>query len=62
MFIIQKKGIQIIAMCMLIGLISFTLKTSKEENDTIETTATPVSGKTIVVDAGHGTPDERCGK
>ena len=62
MFIIQKKRIQIIAMCMLIGLISFTLKTSKEENDTIETTATPVSGKTIVVDAGHGTPDERCGK
>ena len=47
---------------MLIGLISFTLKTSKEENDTIETTATPVSGKTIVVDAGHGTPDERCRK
>ncbi len=62
MFIIQKKRIQIIAMCMLIGLISFTLKTSKEENDTIETTATPVSGKTIVVDAGHGTPDERCRK
>ena len=25
-----------------------------------ETTSTPVSGKVIVVDAGHGVPDERC--
>ncbi len=62
MLVIQKKRIQIIAMCMLIGLISFTIKTSKEDDDTIETTATPVSGKTIVIDAGHGTPDERSRK
>ena len=25
-----------------------------------EATATPVSGKVVVLDAGHGTPDERC--
>ena len=26
--------------------------------ETIETTSTPVSGKTVILDAGHGSPDE----
>ena len=29
------------------------------DDETQSTTATPVSGKVIVVDAGHGVPDER---
>ena len=34
---------------------------TKEKNEninTIETTSTPVSGKIVVLDAGHGIPDE----
>ena len=29
-----------------------------ESSNTVETTSTPVSGKTVVLDAGHGVPDE----
>ena len=67
MVIIHKKRIQIIVMCLLISIISFAMQIAKDTdktqdntntNNTIQTTATPVSGKTIIVDAGHGTPDE----
>ena len=64
MIIIQKKRIQIIILCLIISIISFTFQIAKEDDvnlenkKTEETTATPVSGKTIIVDAGHGTPDE----
>lgn len=67
MVVIQKKRMQIIVMCLLISIVSFAMQIAKEDrktqdntdiNNTIQTTATPVSGKTIIVDAGHGTPDE----
>ena len=67
MIIIQKKRIQIIILCLIISIISFVFQIAKDENIKLEnqkteeieeTTATPVSGKTIIVDAGHGTPDE----
>ena len=32
------------------------------EPETVETVALPVSNKVIVIDAGHGSPDERSGK
>ena len=32
------------------------------KNNYVETVSLPVSGKTIVIDAGHGVPDERCTK
>lgn len=75
MIIISKKRIQIIVSCLVIAILVFMFqmantKNEFEENSTLEqsqqdtvlTTATPVSGKTIVVDAGHGVPDERCRK
>ncbi len=71
MIIIRKKRIQIIILCLIISILSFTFQVGKEEklnlhtkekNYLKETTATPVSGKTIIVDAGHGTPDERSRK
>ena len=67
MIIIQKKRIQIILTCILISIFAFTFqiadqkqeeKKSNNTNETTQVTATPVSGKTIVIDAGHGTPDE----
>ena len=66
MIIINKKKVGIILSCLFISLFAFSFKiANKEEKETesvnkaVETVATPVSGKTIVVDAGHGVPDER---
>lgn len=71
--VINKKRIKIIFACIFIGIFTFSFKIasnnvrSKEDRNllqqnTIETTATPVSGKVIVLDAGHGLPDERSTK
>ena len=63
MLIINQKRIKIILGFLLISLFTFSCTTVKNQNnnitnETVETTATPVSGKTIILDAGHGTPDE----
>lgn len=63
MLIINQKRIKIILILILISLFTFSCSTVKNQNNnlttnTIETTATPVSGKTVILDAGHGTPDE----
>lgn len=61
MLIISKKRINLIIACILISLLAFTFQIKNKEgkiDSNIETTAIPVSGKTVVLDAGHGTPDE----
>ena len=69
MIVINKKRIEIILSCLIIALFTFSLQIAndkKKENENIrnnqseiiETTASPVSGKTVVLDAGHGIPDE----
>lgn len=65
MLVINKKRIKIIFCCVLIGIFSFSFRIASvrkqdtyELNNVIETTSIPVSGKTVVVDAGHGLPDE----
>lgn len=65
MFIINRKRISIVILCVFISIFSFILATTNQKENNIPavpTVATPVSGKTIVVDAGHGVPDERCTK
>lgn len=62
MLILNKK--RIIAMfCMIfISLFAFSFKIANNnplmQEETIQTVALPVTNKVIVVDAGHGTPDE----
>lgn len=62
MLIINQKRIKIVLGFLLISLFAFSCSAIKDDNDiaskTVETTATPVSGKTVILDAGHGTPDE----
>ncbi len=61
MLIISKKRINLIIACILISLLAFTFQIKSKEkkiDNNVETTAIPVSGKTVVLDAGHGTPDE----
>ena len=63
MIVISKKRIQIILSCLIIGLFAFSFQVAEnnntiEQKNMLETTATPVSGKVVVIDAGHGVPDE----
>ena len=59
MIILSKKRISIVLGCVLVGIFTFMLQSSRiPEVETIETVTLPVSGKTIIVDAGHGVPDE----
>lgn len=57
MIVITKKRLQIIAFCLIFTIFtfSFQLATKEKTKNTlaIPTVATPVSGKTIVIDAGH---------
>lgn len=38
------------------------IQTAKTDNKTVQTVTLPVTNKVIVIDAGHGVPDERCRK
>ena len=61
MVILSKRRILIIIFCLIIGISTFLIKTSVisiDNKKTSEVTAVPASGKSIILDAGHGTPDE----
>ena len=65
MFILGKKRL-ITMMCMIfVSLYVFSFKIANEDiilnKKTVETVSTPVTNKIIIVDAGHGTPDEGAG-
>ena len=64
MIVINKKRISIITICLLLGIFAYSYQGTKIslDEEIQETTSTPVSGKVIVVDAGHGVPDERSTK
>ena len=61
MFILSKKRIVLIIFGLIIGISSFFIKTSVTNignKKLSEVTAVPSSGKTVILDAGHGSPDE----
>lgn len=62
MIVINKKRISIIVICLVLGIFAYSYEGTKInlDQEIQETTSTPVSGKVIVLDAGHGVPDERC--
>ena len=55
MIVISRKRISIIVLCILIGIISFTYKNNNLASSSVKE---PASGKVIIIDAGHGKPDE----
>lgn len=57
MIILDKKRIIFIISLVTISIFAFIIQTA-QLNETVETVALPVSNKTIVIDAGHGKPDE----
>lgn len=60
MIILNKKRITLILSGIFLSVFVFTLTTgnAEEQNKYISTVSLPASGKTIVIDAGHGVPDE----
>ena len=56
MVIIKKKRIFFILSVIVISTINFLITSNIE--DTIQIVSLPVSGKTIILDAGHGFPDQ----
>ena len=60
MLVFQKKRLAFLVICLLLGIFSYAYQNTKIKMDDKleEATATPVSGKVVVLDAGHGTPDE----
>lgn len=57
MIILDKKRLGIIASLLLIAVFAFTFQRA-ELNNSVQTVTLPVSGKVVVLDAGHGKPDE----
>lgn len=62
MYVINRKRISFILICLLLGIFAYSYEGTKVnlDHEVKQTTSTPVSGKVIVIDAGHGVPDERC--
>ena len=51
------KRLSLITTCLVLSLFFANSKISSN-NEVVQTMALPVSNKVIVLDAGHGTPDE----
>lgn len=57
MIILNRKRLIAMLSMVCISIFVFTFQIAKEEK-TVETVALPVTNKVIVIDAGHGVPDE----
>lgn len=56
MFVINKRRFSLILICFILGILVCSYndnKVNEKTNASIETTSTPVSGKVIILDAGH---------
>lgn len=60
MYIINKKRLSFIIICVLLAIFAYAYEGTKinVDQEIQQTTAVPTSGKVIVIDAGHGVPDE----
>ena len=58
MIILSKKRIMIVASVIIVALFVFAIQTNTKNTNVVQTVALPVSNKVIVLDAGHGKPDE----
>ena len=60
MFVISKKRLQIILGAVMLSIFAFVIANQNIDikKDTVETVSLPVTNKIIVIDAGHGKPDE----
>lgn len=57
-----KRMIIITAMLIVSTTYVSMTRKKREIGEAVQVTTLPVSGKVVILDAGHGTPDERCRK
>jgi len=57
MIVLRKKKIVLMVCLILVSVLGFYLQ-EPINKETMPTVSLPVSNKVIVVDAGHGVPDE----
>ncbi|MCI8485598.1 MAG: hypothetical protein HFJ20_00405 [Clostridia bacterium] len=57
MIVLSKKRIIATISMVFVALFAFVIQRA-EINKTVETVSLPVTNKVIVIDAGHGVPDE----
>lgn len=57
-----KRMIIITAMLIVSTTYVSMTRKNREIGEAVQVTTLPVSGKVVILDAGHGTPDERCRK
>ena len=63
MIVITKKKILTWISALSVFIITLTLFNASElKRETVQTVNLPVSNRVIILDAGHGKPDERCRK
>ena len=63
MVVLDRKRLSLIVGYIFVSIFAFMFMFGNKNNDdaqSVPTVSLPVSGKTIVLDAGHGVPDERC--
>lgn len=55
MYVVNRKRISLILICLLLGIFAYSYESTKMnfKQEIQQTASTPVSGKVIVVDAGH---------
>ena len=59
MFVLNKKRIYIVLLSLLMSTLIFQVnKPIEKMGETVETVALPVNNKVIILDSGHGYPDE----
>ena len=59
MLVLNKKKLSFIVSGIFLIIFAFLFMIGKKEEYEIPTVSLPISGKCIVLDAGHGIPDER---
>ncbi len=57
MILLQRKRILLIIFLVLVSIFTYTITTNRVYN-AVQVVSLPVSNKVVVLDAGHGTPDE----
>lgn len=56
----KLKRMVIISMMIIVSITYVNaMKKNREIGEAVQVTTLPVSGKVVILDAGHGTPDER---
>ena len=59
MIVLNRKRISVMLLVIMMGIFVFSYKTAEKEIvEEKSVTATPVSNKVIILDSGHGVPDE----